>query len=220
VDAWLVTDERAELIREIRTLARKSDLVPEVACFTGKGGALRIRPLPVVHTSHPTYGYRIDVDAVRIAWLPEFFEVPDWIQDFDLVFADGAGWSRPILFAHGTGGHACVLDVAREAQALGVRRLVFAHIGRPSIRALAAGERPPFGEMGFDGQRFTIRGAALGRIRRGQRRSTPVLDVSRDRRLGSRSQAIQDHARRRGLTTKPSRFGPTTRSSRTSERGR
>ncbi len=55
------------------------------------------------------------------------------------------------------GGHSCVLDVAREARARGVRRLVFAHIGRPTIRAIDAGECPPFGELGHDGQVFTIR---------------------------------------------------------------
>lgn len=161
VNAWLVTDERAELIREIRALAQKSGARAEVASQVADGGALRVRPLPVVHTSHPTYGYRIDVEDLRIAWVPEFFEVPAWIDRFDLVFADGAGWSRPIRFAHGTGGHACVLDVATEARARGVRRLVFAHLGRPTLRALDAGERPPFGEIGHDGQIYTLRGSDI-----------------------------------------------------------
>jgi hypothetical protein len=161
VNDWFVTDERAELIREITKLAWKSGIRPEVAFRAAGSGALRIRPLPVVHTSHPTYGYRIDVEGLRVAWIPEFFEVPAWIDRFDLVFADGAGWARPIRFAHRTGGHACVLDVAREAQARGVRRLVFAHLGRPTLRALDAGKRPPFGELGHDGQIFTLRGSHI-----------------------------------------------------------
>jgi hypothetical protein len=70
------------------------------------------------------------------------------------MFADAAGWSRPIRFARGVGGHAALLDVAREAHEAGVRRLVFAHIGRPTLRALDRGERPPFGEIGEVGQTY------------------------------------------------------------------
>jgi hypothetical protein len=33
---------------------------------------------------------------------------------------------------------------------------VFAHIGRPTIRAIDAGHRPPFGEFGRDGRRFRL----------------------------------------------------------------
>lgn len=55
------------------------------------------------------------------------------------------------------GGHAPVLEVARAASRLGVRRLVFAHIGRPTIRAIDAGVRPSFGEFGCDGRRYIVR---------------------------------------------------------------
>jgi hypothetical protein len=33
---------------------------------------------------------------------------------------------------------------------------VFAHIGRPTLRALDRGEGPPFGEFATDGQRFVV----------------------------------------------------------------
>lgn len=190
VDAWLVTDERAELIRDIAKLASASGVRPEVGRFVlGDGSTLRIRPLPVVHTSHPTYGYRIDVEGLRVAWLPEVLELPAWSDRFDLVFADGAGWARPIRFAHGAGGHACVLDVAREARARGIQRLVFAHLGRPTIRALDAGERPPFGEIGYDGQRFTLRAShitpAMAHAARARSASTEGAAPSRSTRLRS-----------------------------------
>jgi hypothetical protein len=155
VDAWLVTDARAELIRDIRVLAWRHRLEPEVDDYV-RDGELRINPEPVVHTSHPTFGYRIGLGRFVVAWAPEFFEFPPWAEGVDLLFADGAGWNRPIRFAGGVGGHACVVDVAREAKAHGVRRLVFAHIGRPTIRASIAGERPPFGELGHDRQVFRI----------------------------------------------------------------
>jgi hypothetical protein len=154
VDAWLVTDRRAELIREIRALAARDRLEPEVADFAHHD-TLRIHPEPVVHTSHPTYGYRIELRGCVVVWAPEFLELPKWADGADLLFADGAGWNRPIRF-RGGGGHACVLDVARQAHERGVRRLVFAHIGRPTIRAADAGARPPFGELGHDGQVFRV----------------------------------------------------------------
>jgi hypothetical protein len=73
------------------------------------------------------------------------------------MFAEAAGWERPIRFAGRVGGHSPVLDVAREAQEHGVQRLIFAHIGRPTIRALDAGKLAPFGEFGTDGKTYRVR---------------------------------------------------------------
>ena len=75
------------------------------------------------------------------------------------MFAEAAGWSRPIRFAGGVRGHLHVLAVAAAARALGVRRLVFAHVGRPTVRAIDRGETPPFGEFAEDGQVFRLIGA-------------------------------------------------------------
>jgi hypothetical protein len=44
------------------------------------------------------------------------------------------------------------VTTAERARRLGVVRLVFAHIGRPSIRAIDAGHRPPYGEWGIEGR--------------------------------------------------------------------
>ena len=91
-----------------------------------------------------------------VAWAPESWEFPAWAAGVDLMFADAAGWNRPIRFARGVGGHMAALDVARQARAHGVRRLVFAHIGRPSLRAIDAGARLPFGEWGRTGRTYRI----------------------------------------------------------------
>jgi hypothetical protein len=72
------------------------------------------------------------------------------------MFAEAAGWARPIRFAKGTGGHAPALEVAEQAVRHGVRRLVFAHIGRPAIAALDAGHVPPFGEIGTEGGVYMV----------------------------------------------------------------
>jgi hypothetical protein len=72
------------------------------------------------------------------------------------MFAEAAGWNRPIGFAGGVGGHAAALQVAEEARNHGVRRLVFAHMCRPTVRAIYAGERPPFGEIGADRRRYRV----------------------------------------------------------------
>jgi beta-lactamase family protein len=156
VAAWLVTDERAELIRQLRRLAAERGVTPGVHAYQGDG--LTITPYPVVHTSHPAYGYLIEAGGRRAAWAPEFLEFPDWAAGTDLMFAEAASWARPIRFAKGAGGHAPVLAVADHAVRRRVRRLVFAHIGRPAIAALDAGLVPPFGEIGAEGGRYTFGG--------------------------------------------------------------
>jgi hypothetical protein len=72
------------------------------------------------------------------------------------MFADAAGWNRPIRFAHGVGGHMAALDVATQAREHRVKRLVFAHIGRPSLRAIDAGSALPFGEWGRPGRTYQL----------------------------------------------------------------
>jgi hypothetical protein len=152
LSAWLLTDERAELVREIRTRATRFAVAPRIDALERAG--LAVTPHPVVHTSHATCGYLIEAEGRRIAWAPEFLEFPEWANGVDLLFADAAAWDRQIRFAHGAGGHAAALATAEAARAGGVVRLVLAHIGRPTIRALDAGLRPPFGVPGRDGQRF------------------------------------------------------------------
>jgi hypothetical protein len=154
LDAWLVTDESAELIRPLRKLAAARGLVPRASSYAA--GGLSLTMLPVTHTSHPTFGYLIEAAGRRVVWAPEFLEFPGWAADADLMFADASGWTRPIHFAHGAGGHAAATAVAETARARHVRRLVFAHIGRPTIRAIDAGQTPSFGEFGADGAVYPL----------------------------------------------------------------
>ena len=154
--AWLVTDQRAELTRALRQLAAARGLAPMVCAYRASG--LDITPHSVVHTSHPTYGYLIEASSRRVVWAPEFLEFPAWAAGADLMFAEAAGWARPIRFAQGAGGHAPALAVAEQAARHGVRRLVFAHISRPTIAALDAGQAPPFGEIGAEGGKYTLQG--------------------------------------------------------------
>lgn len=155
LDAWLVTDERAELGPAIRRLARERGL--EAAARPYSKGDLAIERHDVVHTSHPAYGYRIRAGRAKAAWAPEFWEFPAWVDGADILFAEAAGWKRRIAFAGGVGGHMDALSVCREAERRGVRRLVLAHIGRSTIRAREAGEAPPFGEFGDDGREYRLR---------------------------------------------------------------
>lgn len=154
LDAWLVTDERAELIGAIRRSAKTKGLRPYAGAFRKDG--VRLERRRVIHTNHPTYGYRIRVGGRVVVWAPEFYRFPAWAGGADVMFAEGAGWDHPIRFAGGVGGHMDVLAVADRARRLRVKRLVFAHIGRPTLRALSLGERPPFGEPATDGQTFRI----------------------------------------------------------------
>jgi hypothetical protein len=149
LDAWLVTDDHGELIAAIRRLAKAHGVDPSVARFERK--TLAIAPRRVVHTSHPTVGYVIRTPRKTVVWAPEFLRFPRWARGADLMFAEASGWSRPIRFARGAGGHAPALDVARSAKRAGVRRLVFAHVGRPTLRAVDRGQVLPFGELGREG---------------------------------------------------------------------
>jgi hypothetical protein len=152
VDAWLLTDDHAELAAPIRASARARGLVASVHSF--RAGDLYIKPKPVVHTNHATFGYDIHGGGLKIVWAPEFLRFPSWARDADLMFAEASSWKRPIRFRGGVGGHLDAISVERAARRRRVRRLVFAHIGRPTLRAIAAGWRPPFGELGRDGQIF------------------------------------------------------------------
>ena len=154
LDDWFVCDERAELMPDIRRRGRTLDVRPRVAEWHADG--VDILALPVVHTSHPTYGYLITIAGISLVWAPEFLEFPTWAAGAEVMFADAAGWRRPIRFAGGAGGHACVLATADAARHHAVRRLVFAHIGRPAIRARDAGEPLPYGEWGDDGRVYRI----------------------------------------------------------------
>jgi len=154
LDAWLVTDEYAELMPAIRRHARPLGVEPADNRFAD--GALVVRPRRVEHTSHPTYAYEIHWRGRRVVWAPEVWKLPGWVAGADLLFADAAGWSRPIPFRGGAGGHVAALDVAERARALGVRQLVFAHVGRPTIRAMDRGLAPTFGTIGRDGQSFRV----------------------------------------------------------------
>lgn len=153
--AWLVTDEKSELMPRIRELAGAKGLEPHAESFRARG--LMVERRPVLHTSHPTFGYLIRSGGLRVAWAPEFFRFPTWAAGSAIMFAEAAAWNRPIRFRGGVGGHLDVLTVAEAAVRHRVRRLVFAHIGRPTLRAIDQGKVPPFGEFGADGRQYLVR---------------------------------------------------------------
>jgi hypothetical protein len=152
--AWLVTDAHAELMPRIRRLARERGIEARMGDFDAEGLSLRWRP--VVHTNHPTGGYLIRWGRARIVWAPEFWEFPAWAASASLMFAEASAWKRPIRFVRGAGGHLDLFSVAAAARAHHVRRLLFAHIGRPVLRAIDRGEKLPFGEFARDGQVFRV----------------------------------------------------------------
>jgi len=152
--AWLVSDERSELRAQLRVLAARRGVQPAAAPIAIAG--LVIEPRPVVHTSHPAWGYLLRLPGSSVVWAPEFWQFPAWAAGADLMFADAAGWNRPIRFARGAGGHMAALDVAGQARQHQVKRLVFAHMGRPSLRAIDAGYGLPFGEWGVPGRIYRI----------------------------------------------------------------
>ncbi|MQY36555.1 hypothetical protein SRB17_45570 [Streptomyces sp. RB17] len=154
LDAWLVTDEHAELRSALRRLAAERGLEPHMTDMDL--GTLRIHALPVAHTSHPTCGYRIEAEPGAVVWAPEFRTFPAWAAAADLMFAEASSWDRPIRFSGGVGGHAPVRDVGELAARNRVGRLVYAHIGRPCLRAMDAGLTPEYGEWGCEGRTYVL----------------------------------------------------------------
>ncbi|MEV5549717.1 MBL fold metallo-hydrolase [Streptomyces sp. NPDC052309] len=154
LDAWLVTDERAKLQSVLRRRASARGLQARAGDL--EIGGVRVRCCPVVHTSHPAYGYRVEAGNSVVVWAPEFWDFPAWAAGADLMFAEAAAWDRPIRFRGGVGGHASVRAVAELAVHHRVRRLVYAHIGRPSLRAMDAGLKPPAGEWGVEGRTYSV----------------------------------------------------------------
>jgi hypothetical protein len=70
--AWLVTDERAELIREIRKLARLRGLEPTVSGYSSN--TLSVKPHSVFHTSQKGAAYaktiqKVDGNRIRFRGL-------------------------------------------------------------------------------------------------------------------------------------------------------
>jgi hypothetical protein len=155
LDAWLVTDEQSELRSRLRELAAAHGV--RVRAGDLELGAVRVRCRPVAHTSHPAYGYRIEALALTVVWAPEFWEFPEWAAGADLMFAEAAAWTRPIRFRGGVGGHPSVHTVGEQAARHGVRRLVYAHIGRPTLRAIDARAVPEVGEWGVEGRTYSLR---------------------------------------------------------------
>jgi hypothetical protein len=90
-------------------------------------------------------------------WAQEFWEFPAWAAGADPLFAEASSWARPIRFRGGVGGHASVREVGEQTTRHGVRRVVYAHIGPPSIRAMDAGLAPEAGEWGREGRTYVDR---------------------------------------------------------------
>ncbi len=181
IDAWLVTDARGELMSGIRRLARSRGCEPAVRAFVRDG--LSIQPRAVRHTAHPTFGYDIRLGAARAVWAPEFLVFPRWARGAPLVFAEAAAWSRRIWFAGRVGGHATVAEVCASAARHGVRRLVFAHLGRPTLAALDRGLRLPWGEVGREGRTYRT-GTSPIRTSPRPRSARPVPPDARSRPSG------------------------------------
>ena len=76
VGLWLVCDAWAELMPEIRRCCRGLNVKAVVRDF--HAGGLVIEPPPVVHPSHPTFGYLVRVSGRRVVWAPESWEFPVW----------------------------------------------------------------------------------------------------------------------------------------------
>jgi len=146
----LVCDPESDFMKDARRLGEKYGIEPGVKSISEDG--LKITPFKVKHTSHDTYGYKIEADNKTIIYAPEFFEFPTrQVKNADIAILEGSAWSKPIVFTGKTGGHAAVLDSWEKAKEANVDRIIFTHIGKTTEAHLKDAEEMGI-EIGHDGQ--------------------------------------------------------------------
>ena len=153
-DVILITDEESWFAKDAKRLAE--ELGVEVVQDEYVSDGLRITPFPVEHTNHPVFGYRIEADGYKVIYAPEFWKFPArQAKGADVAILEGSAWDRPIRFAGGVGGHAAILDTLNRAKAVGVKRIIFTHIGKPVEEAKDKWEEEGV-EIGEDGQKIRL----------------------------------------------------------------
>lgn len=119
-------------------------------------GGLQITPHGVRHTAHPVYGYLIEADGKRVAYVPELWAWPAWATNLDLAIVDGSAWRRDISFSGGVGGHRALSSLVESAVEHDARWIVATHVGRPTVQAVGHGEEIPGLEVAEDGTRLVL----------------------------------------------------------------
>lgn len=119
-------------------------------------GGLQITPHGVRHTAHPVYGYLIEADGKRVAYVPELWAWPAWATNLDLAIVDGSAWRRDISFSGGVGGHRALSSLVESAVEHDARWIVATHVGRPTVQAVGQGEEIPGLEVADDGMRLVL----------------------------------------------------------------
>jgi len=164
VDAIFVTDPEDDYeMRGARQLAEDLEaplVTPERDGQQWTYGSFRVTARRVVHTNHPTYGFVIQYGDQKLAWAPEFYRPPDWVEGCDVAFLEAAAWDRPITFAGGVGGHAAALDTLRWLKGKDVGQAIFVHVGQPTERAIEQGEVPDNMRIAEDDEEFVFKSAA------------------------------------------------------------
>lgn len=129
LDAVLITDSEAW-----NTKAAK-EAQGAVDTFEYKG--LKIEPFKVHYTDHETFGYKIEVENISVAYIPKMFEWPKWAEDMNLVIVDGSAWDNDINFNNKTGGHRSLKSIAKDAQKHKIRQVIATYISKNTEEALA-----------------------------------------------------------------------------------
>ena len=128
LDAILITDSEAWNVKAAKEVQGKVD--------TFEHNGLKIEPLKVHHTGHDTFGYKIEVEDISVAYIPEMFDWPEWAEDINLAIVDGSTWDTDINFAGKVGGHRALKSIAEDAQKHKIRQVIATHIGKNTEEAL------------------------------------------------------------------------------------
>lgn len=111
-------------------------------------GSARVTPVPVMHGEEPVYGFLIEADGKRLAYIPDCSGIPEnsfqWLGNLDVMILDGL---RPGKHATHFSIEECVENLLR----IGAKRSFLTHLTHHSDQAALQAELPAGIEAPWDG---------------------------------------------------------------------
>lgn len=111
-------------------------------------GSARITPLPVLHGIELIYGFRIEADGKRLAYIPDCSEIPEEIfpllENLDIMILDGLRPRR-----HAT--HFSIEECVTHLQRIQAKRSFLTHLTHDSDHATLQASLPDGIEVPWDG---------------------------------------------------------------------
>lgn len=111
-------------------------------------GGAKVTPVPVMHGEEPVYGFMVEADGKRLAYIPDCSGIPEksfeLLQDLDVMILDGLRPGR-----HAT--HFSIEECVEHLQRIGSRRSFLTHLTHHSDHDALQAVLPAGIEVPWDG---------------------------------------------------------------------